>query len=67
MLGSMDRDSEVDELNRIYAPMWHVSRWSNGLLCASREPGRGYHVLDDSPAELAISLRRIAAKGALFT
>jgi hypothetical protein len=58
-------DSEVEELNRIYSPMWHVSRWPNGLLCASREPGRRYHVLGDSPRELAVSLRRIAERGVL--
>jgi hypothetical protein len=62
----MKTDPEVEELNRIYQPSWHVSRWPNGLLCASREPGRGYHVLDDSAYELSVSLRMIAAKGSLF-
>jgi hypothetical protein len=57
---------EVEELNRIYAPLWHITRWQSGLLCASREPGRAYRVIDDNAADLAVSLRRIAERGSLI-
>jgi hypothetical protein len=63
-------DSEVEELNRIYSPMWHISRWPNGLLCAAREPGRRYHVLRDhviGPILAGIRSPRMGRKPATWT
>jgi hypothetical protein len=57
-----DEDAEVSGLNAEFAGLWYFRRRPDGGLDAAREPGRGYHVLDDDAeamrATLALAERR---------